>query len=430
MNSFRCCFVWIFSWIFFIFPTVCLGAISQFVFITKPQTIAPNTLSKVLTVQAEQAGAEAKISSTAHMTINSDSPTGQFFSNTSEKILKQPVAMRKNTANKNFYYKDSASGTHTIRVSVTDGGTQFETSQAITVTGPANSGTATGGGSTKKSGTKTGSTTKKKTAKKSSTKTAKKKTAANPPVIPVAPVSNPPDNSSQIPQNDPISYPGPVVSPPPPENNAPVSSPTPADNPPSAQNTTPVSNTNNDTQNITPVVTSPPPVTDNQNNTEIPPSAPIQNSSPEATSSDIALLQITPGPDKTVPVGTNLVFQASSTQSDISYQWIFGDGGTDTGLVVHHTYSAIGNYELTLIAQSGGSETSAKTTIHVFQPDLSVHVAPAPDANQEAAPVVTRPRRRSSVQPVHVQPIQTVATSSPGLFEQIIDFLRKFFTES
>lgn len=91
--------------------------VSQFVFITEPQTVPAGEMSSTITVQAQNnAGVSEDIIETHDMVFTSTSPTGEFFSTSGNPVS---TTMSKNTANKNFLYKDPTAGTHTITVTVT-----------------------------------------------------------------------------------------------------------------------------------------------------------------------------------------------------------------------------------------------------------------------------------------------------------------------
>ncbi len=111
--------------------------VSRFIFTTDSQTISPNTLSSIMTIQSQDSsGTGVDIPNTMYVSLNSSSATGEFFSNTSGSILSLPVTMAKNSQNKNFYYQDSALGTHTIQASISSvkGGTiLFSTQQQIVI---------------------------------------------------------------------------------------------------------------------------------------------------------------------------------------------------------------------------------------------------------------------------------------------------------
>jgi hypothetical protein len=123
------------------FFLLCIGIVhadvTQFSFATDPQSIPTGTLSGVMTIQSQDgSGTKENIASTMYITVTSSSPTGQFFSNTSGSALSNPVTMAKNSANKNFYYQDSVSGTYSIQVSVAaekGGPTLYSTSQPVYV---------------------------------------------------------------------------------------------------------------------------------------------------------------------------------------------------------------------------------------------------------------------------------------------------------
>ena len=63
-------------------------------------------------------------------------------------------------------------------------------------------------------------------------------------------------------------------------------------------------------------------------------------------------------------------FDASASEDPdgriVSYQWSFGDGGTGSGVVTEHRYSAVGNYvvQLTVHDDASGAAT-AQSTINV-----------------------------------------------------------------
>jgi hypothetical protein len=112
MKIFRI-FVSTFFLCLFCFSNIVLAEVTQFVFTTSPQTIAPNATSTIITIQSQDDSGTKQ-----NIPITSTSLTGKFFSNTAGGVLSIPVTMSKNSANKNFYYKDSTVGTHTIQVGV------------------------------------------------------------------------------------------------------------------------------------------------------------------------------------------------------------------------------------------------------------------------------------------------------------------------
>lgn len=92
--------------------SVCAQATS-FSITTSPQTIAPNAVSEAITVSAESA-----VGQTTCILLSSSSGTGQFSSSASNWSSVSAVTMSKNTTNRTFYYKDSASGSYTLSVRI------------------------------------------------------------------------------------------------------------------------------------------------------------------------------------------------------------------------------------------------------------------------------------------------------------------------
>jgi len=101
-----------------------------------------------------------------------------------------------------------------------------------------------------------------------------------------------------------------------------------------------------------------------------------------AQGSDTAKVQVTAtnrpptavisGPSQGL-VGDTLSFDGSGSRdsdgSIASYAWTFGDGGTDTGAKVAHSYGAAGSYQVTLtVTDNGGLTASASHTVQVNEP--------------------------------------------------------------
>jgi hypothetical protein len=93
-----------------------LAEVTQFVFTTLPQSISSGTDSEVITVQSQNAGgATENVTETMDFVFKSSSPTGEFLSTTLNPVS---TTMSKNTANKNFIYRDSNTGTFTLTVEI------------------------------------------------------------------------------------------------------------------------------------------------------------------------------------------------------------------------------------------------------------------------------------------------------------------------
>jgi PKD repeat protein len=68
-------------------------------------------------------------------------------------------------------------------------------------------------------------------------------------------------------------------------------------------------------------------------------------------------------------VGETLSFDGSGFSDDghiVSYVWDLGDGTTDSGVNVAHSYGAAGSYEVTLtVTDDGGFSDSATQTVQI-----------------------------------------------------------------
>ena len=116
-----------------VFSTAYADNVARFSFVTKPQTILPNTLSKEITIQSQNSsGLVEPMSETVDLTFTSSSPTGLFLGSTGKPVSK---TMSKNTANRTFYYKDSSIGNFVISVVATgrDSKRYFNLEQGITI---------------------------------------------------------------------------------------------------------------------------------------------------------------------------------------------------------------------------------------------------------------------------------------------------------
>jgi ABC-type transport system substrate-binding protein/chitodextrinase len=102
---------------------------------------------------------------------------------------------------------------------------------------------------------------------------------------------------------------------------------------------------------------------------------------PEPDFPPVAAIAVEPGPSAFLD--TVFVFNASGSSDPeglpLSYAWDFGDGGSATGLVASHTYSARAAYTVTLtVVDAGGQATTNTTTVTVL------NRAPVADAGVDA----------------------------------------------
>ena len=120
--------------------------IDRIVFFTPERNVSVGQISEVITIQVQNSGGgEEKLDeSTNKVLVTVTSSTGEFNSNSTTWSPTDTFTMNKNTANKNFYYKDSSAGTYIITAKLTTGetGKSWTATQNITVGG---SGGSTGG---------------------------------------------------------------------------------------------------------------------------------------------------------------------------------------------------------------------------------------------------------------------------------------------
>ena len=100
-------------------PFLAHADVSAVAFTSAPQTIAPDAVSEQLTIQLQDgSGNSAKAPSTACASLTSSSASGQFSSSATSWNPVSVLTISKNSANRNFYYKDGSSGTHTLTARV------------------------------------------------------------------------------------------------------------------------------------------------------------------------------------------------------------------------------------------------------------------------------------------------------------------------
>jgi hypothetical protein len=114
-------------------PTAASAEVAKVIFITEPQSIAPDTLSEAITIQTvDSDGNEYKTTETLDLQFKSTSATGQFLNSSGNPASDY---MSKNTAKRTFYYKDANAGNFTITVIANgrDSGKEWSAGQEISV---------------------------------------------------------------------------------------------------------------------------------------------------------------------------------------------------------------------------------------------------------------------------------------------------------
>ncbi len=94
------------------------------------------------------------------------------------------------------------------------------------------------------------------------------------------------------------------------------------------------------------------------------------STSPYGDISDLLRVRANSGQDQTVNLGAIVHFDASQSTGDIaSYEWNFGDGTMNTGVITTHNYSKVGTYYVTLIVKdsTGNSDTDQLTVTVVSE---------------------------------------------------------------
>ena len=129
--------------------------IAKLVFITEPQSIAPNTVSKYLTLQIQDVSGNqvAALETIRFDAFQTTSPTGTFVSCTTP--ANPPTSyLSTNGSNKNICYKDSTEGVYTLTAKTNNTVNSLSSTQLITISSITTQ--PTGGDST---GTSTATTT-------------------------------------------------------------------------------------------------------------------------------------------------------------------------------------------------------------------------------------------------------------------------------
>ncbi len=96
------------------------GAVEKLVFVSESAVAEVGAVTSVLTVQSQDSsGASIAAGETTDLALTSSSPTGEFSSSATSWKAVTTLTMSSNSANRNFYYRDSVAGTHDITVVAT-----------------------------------------------------------------------------------------------------------------------------------------------------------------------------------------------------------------------------------------------------------------------------------------------------------------------
>jgi len=126
-------------------------SIEKFSFTTDPQSIAAGAASGQITIEAEDANGVPVNGNTVCMQVTSSSQSGEFSTNaanwSAEPIRILALTLSSSQYRRNFYYRDSANGTHTLRAQAAlrpgttcttwspESGVQWTATHSITVGG-------------------------------------------------------------------------------------------------------------------------------------------------------------------------------------------------------------------------------------------------------------------------------------------------------
>lgn len=111
--------------------------------------------------------------------------------------------------------------------------------------------------------------------------------------------------------------------------------------------------------------------------------------------------------------------QSSSSYSIVSYSWIFGDGGIDTGLTTSHEYIAVGTYTVILdVTDSNGNTGYDSVTITVYEAGVPSTITLQADPNPVTAgggtSIITATVKDAGGDPVTNGTIVNFSVTPPG----------------
>ena len=111
------------------------GEVFQFIFISPPHVVSPDTISKAVSIQSvNKLGVPEEVFETVDIVFTTTSMTGEFVNSVGKKAS---ITMAKNTARRNVHYRDSQKGKYTITMNATGriSHTRYSAQQDIFVDG-------------------------------------------------------------------------------------------------------------------------------------------------------------------------------------------------------------------------------------------------------------------------------------------------------
>jgi hypothetical protein len=124
--------------------------------------------------------------------------------------------------------------------------------------------------------------------------------------------------------------------------------------------------------------------------------------------------------DTSLEANKNIIFDASTSfipdpEREITYEWDFGDGNSDQGVEVVHTYKRPSLYKVKLKISDGENESEAMHNLHVYR-KLSILITD----NTDAAKRIYGIKNYAFDQQVFIQEIQSFGSASEFISEELL----------